>query len=153
MKALGWEAVPVTVVSLTTAAEVLRAEEDENTERKPLTPYEASRARQRRARVLAPAAKERKAKAIKERDHAGRAIPTSGKLPEEAKRAERETRTAAAVGTGYGARTLDKVDKIRDAAERGVIRKGKTETPVPEPVQQVAKGPPRTGTAAALFRN
>ncbi|MGH3671623.1 MAG: hypothetical protein ACRDSH_13465, partial [Pseudonocardiaceae bacterium] len=52
--------MPVTVVNLDTAADVLRAELDENTCRKPLTGYEASRARERRAEVLAPKAAENK---------------------------------------------------------------------------------------------
>jgi hypothetical protein len=45
------------------AAEVLRAEADENTCRKPLTPYEASYARERRAKVLSEDAAKRKAQA------------------------------------------------------------------------------------------
>lgn len=51
---LGWSQVPVTVVNLDTASDVLRADLDENTCRKPLTGYEASRARERRAEVLTP---------------------------------------------------------------------------------------------------
>lgn len=39
----------------------------------------------------------------------------------------------AAVGTGYSGSTLDKVDRIRDVAERGVIRQGRQEVPAPEP--------------------
>jgi len=124
---------------LTTAADVLRGEADENTCRKPLTPYEASRARERRAQVLAPKAEERKAQAIRERDDAGRAVPTSSKLDEVAPPAARATRKVAAIGTGYSGSTLDKVDRIRDAAERGVIRHGKAEVPVPEPVREAAR--------------
>lgn len=63
VRGLGWESVPVTVVSFTTAAEVLRAEEDENTCRKPLTAYEAAQARERRARLLAPVARAQQAEA------------------------------------------------------------------------------------------
>lgn len=138
VRELGWAEVPVTVVDLTTAADVLRGEADENTCRKPLTPYEASRARERRARVLAPKAEERKAHGEtapgkpKPVDHA------SGNFPE-ASAETRRTRNVAAVGTGYSGKTLDKVDKIRDAAERGVIRQGKAEVPVPEPVREVAR--------------
>jgi ParB family chromosome partitioning protein len=134
VRSLGWTDVPVTVVDLATAADALRGEADENTCRKPLTPYEASRARERRARVLAPNAEARKAHG---QTAPGRPI-ASGKLPE-AKPADRETRTVAAAGLGYGARTLDKVDRIRDAAERGVIRQGKTEVPVPGPVREAAR--------------
>lgn len=139
VRELGWPEVPVTVVDLTTAADVLRGEADENTCRKPLTPYEASRARERRAQVLAPKAEERKAQAIKERDDAGRAVPTSSNLDEVAPPTARATRKVAALGTGYSGSTLDKVDRIRDAAERGVIRQGKAEVPVPEPVREVAR--------------
>lgn len=149
---LGWTEVPVTVVDLETAADVLRAEADENTCRKPLTPYEASRARERRARVLAEDAAKRKRGAIKERDERGRAVPTSSNLDEvEQPPAARATRKLGAIGTGYSGSTLDKVDKIRDVAERGVVKQGKAETPVPEPVQAVARvaleGVKETGAA------
>lgn len=40
-----------------------------------------------------------------------------------------KTRKLAAAGTGYSGSSLDKVDKIRDAAERGVVKVGKTEMP------------------------
>lgn len=48
------------------------------------------------------------------------------------------TRDLAASGTGYSGKSLDKVDKIRDAAERGVVRVGKTEMPVPDEVKAAA---------------
>lgn len=136
VRELGWAEVPVTVVDLATAADVLRGEADENTCRKPLTPYEASRARERRARVLAPAAEERKAH--------GQTAPGKPKFSDDAgsnlePASARKTRHVAAVGTGYSGSTLDKVDRIRDAAERGVIRQGKTEVPVPEPVREAAR--------------
>ena len=146
---LGWAEVPVTVVDLTTAADVLRGESDENTCRKPLTPYEASRARERRARVLAPKIQENKGgrpaqgvePAIPQEafwDEPG--TETSSKLDEVSPApTARATRKVAAVGTGYSGSTLDKVDRIRDAAERGVIRQGKTEVSVPEPVREVAR--------------
>ncbi|WP_331723458.1 ParB/RepB/Spo0J family partition protein [Streptomyces atratus] len=139
IRELGWTDTPVTVVDLTTAADALRAEADENTCRKALTPYEAARARERRTRLLAPAAKGRKEQAIRERDSSGRAVATSANLAEVAPPAARETRKVAALGTGYSGSTLDKVDRIRDVAERGVIRQGKTETPAPEPVRAAAR--------------
>ncbi|MDW4904453.1 hypothetical protein RB628_03640 [Streptomyces sp. ADMS] len=95
---------------------MLRGEADENTCRKPLTPYEASRARERRARALTPVAKERQGERTD--------LQPSSKL-DEGTPADRATRKVAAVGTGYSGSTLDKVDRIRDAAERGVIRQGK----------------------------
>lgn len=134
---LGWPQVPVTEVDLATAADVLRAEADENTCRKPLTPYEASRARERRARVLAEDAARRKAQAPG-RPRGERQAVSSSNL-EEQKPSARETRNVAAVGTGYSASTLDKVDRLRDAAERGLVRRGKTEVPAPPEVVEVAK--------------
>jgi hypothetical protein len=149
VRELGWAEVPVTVVDLTTAADVLRGEADENTCRKPLTPYEASRARERRAQVLAPRIQENrggrpsKAEADAPQEHFWTEpdVPkTSAKLAEVSPApTARETRKVAAVGTGYSGSTLDKVDRIRDAAERGVIRQGKAEVPVPEPVREVAR--------------
>ncbi|GAA3078115.1 ParB/RepB/Spo0J family partition protein [Streptosporangium carneum] len=130
VRLLGWSEVPVTSVDLATAAEVLKAEADENTCRKPLTPYEASRARERRTRVLAPKAKERQGRRTD--------LELSAKLAE-GSQADRETRKVAAVGTGYSGSTLDKVDRIRDVAERGVVRQGKAEVVVPEPVREVAR--------------
>lgn len=130
VRALGWREVPVTVATIDTLAALLQAEADENTCRKGLTPYEASRARERRARLLAPKAAANKG---------GRPSETSPKLGEVSDRKEREVRKAAAVGTGYSATTIDKVDRIRDAAERGVIKRGKTEVPAPAPVVAVAR--------------
>lgn len=147
VRELGWTEVPVTVVDLTTAADVLRGEADENTCRKPLTPYEASRARERRAQVLAPHIQENrggrpsKAGADAPQDNLWTepgAQETSSNL-DEVSPSVRATRKVAAVGTGYSGSTLDKVDRIRDAAERGVIRQGKAEVPVPEPVREVAR--------------
>lgn len=72
--------------------------------------------------MLAPKAEERKARAIKERDDMGRAVSTPANLAEVAPSSNRETRKVAAVGTGYSGSTLDKVDRIRDAAERGLLQ-------------------------------
>lgn len=121
-----------TVVDLDNAADVLRAELDENTCRKALTPYEGSRARERRANVLAPSAAER-IKAGKKSEEPPCANLAQG-------RDARKTRNVAAIGTGYSGSTLDKVDRIRDAAERGVVRRGKTEVPVPQPVKWCSYG-------------
>lgn len=133
-RSLGWAEVPVRVVDLATAAAALRAESDENTCRKPLTGYEASDMRRRQAEVLAPAAAERKA--------ATQAKIGEGKVggsPKLGAPKSREVAKTAAIGTGYSGSTLDKVDRIRDVAERGVIRKGKKETPAPAPVVEIAK--------------
>ncbi len=108
---LGWSEVPVTVAANITDAETaLRAEQDENTCRKALTPVEAARARERRARLLRPLA-------LARQGH-GSTAPgrpnASGKLPEASPVVVRD---AAAVGTGFSGKTLDKVDKVRAIAE------------------------------------
>jgi len=125
VRELGWTDVPVTVVDdLKDAATFLRAEADENTARKPFTPYEASRFRERQAELLKPLAKER--------EKAGKPSSNLDKGQTGA------TRKLAAAGTGYSGSTLDKVDKIRDVAERGVVKIGKTEVPVPDSVRLAA---------------
>lgn len=133
VKQLGWQEVPVTVVDLANAEEVLQAESDENTCRKGLTPYEASRARERRAKLLAPAAAQAQSNAGREH---GRGIASSNleeamEAAPKAAQVAREAKRIAAKPTGFSSSTLDKVDKIRDTAERGVIRQGKTEIPAP----------------------
>lgn len=160
VRALGWTEVAVTVVDLDSVGDALRAEADENTQRKPLTPYEAARARERRARVLAEDAKRRQDEG-RDRAHASRRGEEVGspKLGEPTgdreTRKARETAKVAAIGTGYSGSTLDKVDRIRDVAERGVIPIGKgsqrREVPAPEPVREVAQrelsGVKKTGAA------
>ncbi len=132
---LGWAEVPVTIVDLATAADHLAAELDENTCRVPLSPYEAARARERRARALAPKAAERKA--------------TRGSKLDP--RQETKTRKLAALGTGYSGSTLDKVDLIRHAAEDGIVTLAGQAIPVPEAVRDVAasavESVKRTGAA------
>lgn len=130
VRSLGWSEVPVRVVDITTAEKALRAEADENTCRKELTSYEASDMRRRQAEVLAPVAAENKG---------GRPSNTAPKLGEVKPPKAREVAKTAAIGTGYSGSSLDKVDHIRDVAERGVIRHGKTETPAPAPVIAVAR--------------
>lgn len=110
---------------------VLRAELDENTCRKPLTPVEASKARERRAKVLEPT-----------QPKGGRgktSAPTWREFRRLLGRPGRSLRSAPAIPAGS---TLDKVDVIRDAAERGVIRRGKTTVPAPEPVKSPAPRSP-----------
>lgn len=114
---LGWREVPVTVVDLASAESVLRAEADENTCRKDLTPTEAAKARARRAALLAPA------------QPVGGRGKTSAKLAEVSP-AARETRKVAAIGTGYSGSTLDKVDKVAELA---------TDPAEPEVVREAAK--------------
>jgi len=108
------------------AEDVLRAEADENTQRKALTPVEAARPRPRRARVLGPLAEARKVA------HGGTAPgrPSTASKLDEVSRTEAATRKVAATGTGYSGSTLDKVDEVAAIAE------DKTK---PEPVREVAR--------------
>lgn len=142
VKRLGWTEVPVTVVDLSTAADVLRAEADENTERKPLTPYEASRARERRATVLVVDAEQRSLANLRQNQPRNANLASRSEAPAIAP-AVRETRKVAASGTGYSGSTLDKVDKVRTIAEKGVIPIGRgrdrREIPAPPAVRDVAK--------------
>ena len=100
-------------MDLSTAADVLRAEADENTCRKSLTPYEASRARERRARVLAPKAKER-------RGHGQTAPGRPNASPKLGEVSDRRTAKAGATGTGYSGSTIDKVDRIHSSCWPGL---------------------------------
>ncbi len=65
-------------------------------------------------------------------------VETSAKLAEVSATA-RETRKVAAIGTGYSGSTLDKVDDIRDVAEKGIVKRGKTTVPAPETVRETAR--------------
>lgn len=130
VRQLGWTEVPVTIVDLESAADVLRAELEENTCRKSLSAYEADVIRQRREEVLRPAAKE---------SQGARSDLQPSPILGEGSRKDLRTAKVAAVGTGYSGSTLDKVRTIRDAAERGVVKQGKTELPAPEQVVAVAK--------------
>lgn len=166
VRQLGWTEVPVTVVDLTSAADVLRAELEENTCRKPLSPLEASYARERRAKVLAPQIQENRGgrPAKVEPD-----IPqddfwvepgtpeTPSKLDEVSVPAStRATRKVAAVGTGFSGSSIDKVDEIRAVAEKGVavvsIGRERREVPVPDRVREVARQqlPALAQTGAAI---
>lgn len=130
---LGWVKAPVTVVDLSTAEAVLRAEMDENTCRKDLTPYEASRARERRAAVLAPPAADRMKAGTKlsDSDEVGTKLVQGP--------AGRKTKNVAAIGTDYSGSTLDKVDKIRSIAEKGLILQGNDKSSASESVREVAR--------------
>lgn len=147
VKELGWDEVPITIVDWFTAEKALRAESDENTCRKPLTPYEASKARQRRAKVLSEDAKTRQG--------ARTDLAPSSNLEPSKPQVESKTRHAAATGTGYSATTLDKVDKVVQIAEKGSVTVGRGaeryEMPVPPEVQEVAQkvveGLKQTGAA------
>ncbi len=93
-------------------------------------PRGSARTRERQTLLLAPAAAERKAQG---RPPKGVSSP---KLGEDT--AEARTNKLAAVGTGYSGSTLDKVDRIRAVAERGVTKVKGVEVNLPPEVQAVA---------------
>jgi ParB-like chromosome segregation protein Spo0J len=79
---LDWQTLPAYVVeNLEDAAVLVRAERDENTCRKPLTPSEAVSIGKTLEELEREAARKRHQEAIKERDPNGRAKATGGKLP------------------------------------------------------------------------
>jgi len=136
---LGWHEVPVNIVDVHTARDLLQAEWDENTCRQPLTPAEAERARARRAHLLVDDARRRQEEG-RARGAAVRAGELEPKLGESGpERKQRETSKVAATGTGYSGSTLDKVKSVREVAEQGVIRIGGERLPAPEPVREVAR--------------
>jgi ParB family chromosome partitioning protein len=167
VQSLGWTETPVTVVDLASASDVLRAELEENTCRKSLSPMEASFARERRARVLAPKVQENKGGRPVGSGESD--IPQDGFWEEPGATetaakfaavspppAKAETRKVAAIGTGYSHTSIDKVDEIRRVAERGVTTigagKDRREVEVPEPVREIARQqlPALAKTGAAI---
>jgi ParB family chromosome partitioning protein len=135
---LGWREVPVNIVDVFTARDLLQAEWDENTCRQPLTPAEAERARARRAHLLVDDAKRRQEEG-RARGNAVQAGTVAPKLGETTAPTESRTAKIAATGTGYSGSTLDKVKSVREVAEQGVIRIGGERLPAPEPVREVAR--------------
>lgn len=122
--ALGWDRVPVTVIdTLDEAVAALRAELDENTCRRALSPVEAERARRRRAEALAPL------KPAGRPRNGSNLEPLPGHERPEDNAPRGKTRHVAATGLGYGATSLDEVGKILDLAD---------DDTQPEPVRQAA---------------
>lgn len=152
MARLMWTEIPVTIVDIDNAADALRAELEENTCRRSLSAYEADVLREKRERVLAEDARRRQGlrSDLQPSPKLGEGCAT-GELPgmpgapqpevamPTVGGGDRRTAKVAAIGTGYSGSTLDKVRTIRDAAERGVIKQGRSEIPAPEPVQRAAR--------------
>lgn len=122
-RSLGWDEVPITMAhNLTDAADLLKAEADENVCRKDFLPSEAAASRNAMAELLTPIAAERKGTRTD--------LQPGGKLPQGSKTSTPRTRDLAATGTGYSARTLDKVDETAAIA---------ADPEIPEPVREVAR--------------
>lgn len=99
VRLLGWDQVPVHVVSgLGDAAALLAAERDENTCRKDMTPEEKVALGRALEDLERPKARRRQREAIRERDEQGRAVATPEKFPEAATRGEVRDLVGAAVG-------------------------------------------------------
>lgn len=168
IRSLGWTETPVTVVDWTSAEQALRAEADENTCRKPLSPLEASRMRERRIKVLTEAAVIRKpGRPVKAAESD---IPQDGIWVEpeaegkgsnvdhfpKAGTTAAKARKVGAIPTGFSGSSIDKVDEVRQIAERGTrmvgAGKARREEPVPEPVREVARQqlPALAKTGAAI---
>lgn len=118
VRSLGWEAVPVRVVTdVADMRDALNIERDENTQRKPFTPSEADALARTIEALEKPKARERKARPGSER---------SAKLAEQAPR----PRDVAAEATGLGHETLRKARAVVDAA---------TDPDLPEEARAVAQ--------------
>ncbi len=118
VRSLGWHDVPVRVVrNISDAADALRAERDENTERKGFLPSELVSI----ARALEPLeraeAKGRQMSGLRR----GTTVARAGNLPERDK-GQRRDKLAAVVGVS--GRTLDKARAVVEAAERDRRRYG-----------------------------
>jgi ParB family chromosome partitioning protein len=116
-RSLGWSEIPVNVASnLTEAADLLRAEADENVQRKDFTPTEAESIASAREALLRPLAEQRM---------------TAGKPPAPgANFAQGKTREVAAIGTGFSHESLRKVRDVKKVAD---------DDSAPEPVRAAAK--------------
>lgn len=116
-KQLDWEAIPVTVAeSITDAADLLRAERDENVCRKDMTPSELVAIGRRIEELERPKAEERKAEGQQRggESFAGRLERTDTTKPH-------KTRTDEVVGKalGIGETTYRRAKRLVEAAEAG----------------------------------
>lgn len=135
VKALGWERVPVTVVAnLNEAATIFQAEADENSEREPLTPSEASALARRIEAALRPLAEARM---------------KTGKAPgeESSQGTPGKTRDIAAKVAGLSHDTIRKVRHIEEITESE-----STPEPVREVAQAALKSMNETGNVHSAFR-
>lgn len=135
VKALGWARVPATIAdNLTNAAALLRAESDENAEREPLTPSEASALARRIEEALKPLAEARM---------------KAGKAPGEESAQGRvgKTRDIAAKVAGLSHDTIRKVRHIEE-----VVESESTPEPVREVAEAALKTMNETGNVHSAFR-
>lgn len=110
-KRLGMQIIPFRMIdSAKGLVDCLAVEEQENTCRKDFTPAEAAAMRAKRASALESVARANTAANLKKGQVAPSGkVATSGKVG--------KVRDAAAAGTGFSGRTLDKVDAVRRAID------------------------------------
>lgn len=114
LKSLGWVEIPCTVAdTLTDAAALLKAERDENTERKALAPTEMVAVADRIAEALRPDAEARKADG---QAAGGRARQTSS-VESYHQAQQPKTRDVAAAAAGTSGRTYQKAKAVVEAAQ------------------------------------
>lgn len=134
VKALGWRDVPVRVVrTLNDAADALRAERDENVERKQFVPSELVSI----TRALEPLERADAKDRMKHGGRPKRGLKRSGKLPDHFKG---NTRDKLAAVVGVSGRTLDKARAVVEAAERD-----------PKRYKALVAEMDRTGNVSAAF--
>lgn len=139
VKALGWERVPVTVADdLSVTADLLQAEADENTEREPLTPSEASALAKRIEDALKPLAAERKREGRNQYSEP----PANFAEPSEPR-----PRDAGAKVAGLSHETIRKVRHVEE-----VVESESTPEPVREVAQAALKTMNETGNVHGAFR-
>jgi ParB family chromosome partitioning protein len=117
---LGWTVIDARVYRDVSDLEMLDVEVEENTCRKALTPGEAEKRYQARRKLLQET----------EGGQGTRSDLTSANFAEVPSPDQRQTRRKAAKGTGFSDATLDKVAKVREAAE---------DESTPEEVREEAK--------------
>jgi ParB-like nuclease domain/Pectate lyase superfamily protein len=134
VRSLEWTNVPVIVVDVSTAAEALGADSCENTCRKGLNPYEAARVRERRARILDPGPQ-----ANTHADPAERGVDNTFAFGSPAGSTTSQIWIASIIGTGYSGSELDKVDRVRQMAELGVLWRQDQQIDLPPGIVKVAR--------------
>ena len=139
VKALGWNRIPATIAdNLADAAALLQAESDENAEREPLTPSEASALARRIEGVLKPLAAERQSPGTNQHTEVAANFAAS---------AEPRPREVAAKVAGLSHETIRKVRHVEEVVES---------ESTPEPVREIAKGAltmmNETGNVHSAFR-
>ena len=129
VRSLEWESVPCHVVSnLAEAAQLLTAERDENLERLPLTPEEATRLADRFMKLEEAAAKQRRREAGARGDEGGRGKKketlTGSSRKGSGSKEQGNAKSRAARAAGMDRKTYEKAKAVREAAAQDPERFG-----------------------------